>query len=199
MTSPRHPSLRSTTLRSTTLRSTTLRSTTRSTTLRTTTLRSTLRTAMLRSATLLALVLALLTPTWVSAQSPAEGTNAALQGAPEGTDALAMRLRARHVRDLPRAETLRDPADLARLRWLAEHHRWLVVRTRALLLLAHDPSADTRTLVLRVLDSDAPRATESWTLDAALRSRLERLAREDDRRLGDPARRRLASPASATN
>lgn len=162
---------------------------------------------MLRSATLLALVLALLTPTWVSAQSPAEGTNAALQGAPEGTDALAMRLRARHVRDLPRAETLRDPADLARLRWLAEHHRWLVVRTRALLLLAHDPSADTRTLVLRVLDSDAPaivraaalRATESWTLDAALRSRLERLAREDDRRLGDPARRRLASPASATN
>ncbi len=161
---------------------------------------------MLRSATLLALVLALLTPTWVSAQSPAEGTNAALQGAPEGTDALAMRLRARHVRDLPRAETLRDPADLARLRWLAEHHRWLVVRTRALLLLAHDPSADTRTLVLRVLDSDAPaivraaalRATASWPLDATLRTRLERAAREDDPRLAEPARLRLSSTSSTT-
>ncbi|MCU0672657.1 MAG: hypothetical protein MUE69_07675 [Myxococcota bacterium] len=178
MTSPRP-------LRSTALRSTTLRSTTR----------------------LAALVLALLTPAWVSAQSPAEGANAALPGAPEGTEALAMRLRARHVRDLPRAETLREPADLARLRWLAEHHHWLVVRTRALLLLAHDPSSDTRALVLRVLDSSAPaivraaavRATQSWALDAALRSRLERLAREDDPRLGDPARRRLSAPASATN
>lgn len=156
---------------------------------------------------LVALVLALLTPTWVSAQSPTEGANAVRQGAPDGTEALAMRLRARHVRDLPRPETLRDPADLARLRWLAEHHRWLVVRTRALLLLAHDPSADTRVLVLRVLDSAAPaivraaalRATEAWSLDAALRARLERLAREDDPRLGDPARRRLSSPASATN
>jgi hypothetical protein len=81
------------------------------------------------------------------------------------------------------------------------------VRTRALLLLAHDLSADTRALVLRVLDSTAPaivraaalRATESWPLDATLRSRLERLAREDDPRLGDPARRRLSDPASATN
>jgi len=159
---------------------------------------------MLRSATRIALVLALLTPTWVSAQAPAEGASTALQGAPEGTDALATRLRARHARDLPRPETLRDPADLARLRWLAEHHRWLVVRTRALLLLAHDPSADTRTLVLRVLDSDAPvivraaalRATESWPLDATLRTRLERAAREDDPRLAEPARLRLSTSST---
>jgi len=148
-----------------------------------------------------ALVLALLTPTWVSAQSPADGSNATLRGAPAGTEALATRLRARHVRDLPRAESLRDPRDLARLRWLAEHHRWLVVRARALLLLAHDTSPDTRSLVLRVLDSSAPaivraaalRATTSWALDAALRARLERATREDDPRLSEPARLRLTT------
>lgn len=164
-----------------------------------------LRTTALRSAMrLVALVLALLTPTWVSAQSPAEGMSTALRGAPAGTEALATRLRARHVRDLPRAETLRDPADLARLRWLAEHHRWLVVRTRALLLLAHDSSADTRALVLRVLDSTAPaivraaalRATEAWTLDGGLRTRLERAAREDDPRLAEPARLRLTETST---
>ena len=167
MTSPRHPSFRST-------------------------------------ARLVVLALALITPVWVSAQSPVEDTNAARQVAPEGTEALATRLRARHVRDLPRTEALRDPQDLARLRWLAEHHRWLVVRTRALLLLAHDPSADTRALVLRVLDSSAPaivraaalRATESWPLDATLRTRLERAAREDDPRLAEPARLRLSATST---
>jgi hypothetical protein len=153
-----------------------------------------------------ALALVLITPTWVSAQPPAERTNAEWQGAPEGTEALAMRLRARHTRDLPRAETLRDAQDLARLRWLAEHHQWLVVRARALLLLAHDASSDTRALVLRVLDSSAPtivraaalRATESWVLDGALRTRLERIAREDDPRLSEPARLRLSAGHPST-
>ena len=122
--------------------------------------------------------------------------------APAGTDALAARLRARHVRDLPRAETLRAPLDLARLRWLAEHDRWLVVRTRALLLLGTDPAPDTRALILRVLDSTQPaivraaalRATEAWSLDRGLRDRLQRLAGEADPRLSEPARCRLTTP-----
>lgn len=161
----------------------------------------------LRSAGLVVALVSIVSiaPAWVSAQSPTESATE-LRGAPEGTETLAMRLRARHVRDLPRAETLRDPADLARLRWLAEHHRRLVVRTRALLLLAHDTSPDTRALVLRVLDSSAPaivraaalRATEAWPLDAALRTRLERAAREDDPRLAEPARLRLSATSPAT-
>lgn len=125
--------------------------------------------------------------------------------APAGTQALAARLRARHVRDLPRAESLRAPLDLARLRWLAEHDRWLVVRARALLLLATDGAPETHALVLRVLDSTQPaivraaalRATEAWPLDRGLRDRLRRLAREADPRLSEPARRRLQQGAES--
>ncbi|MCA9616160.1 MAG: hypothetical protein KC586_25565 [Myxococcales bacterium] len=121
--------------------------------------------------------------------------------APAGTETLALRLQARHPRDVPSAERLSSDADRARLRWLAEHHTRPLVRARALLLLASDPSVETRSLVLRVLDSTAPalvraaalRATRTWTLDAALRARLERLAHEADPRLQRPARERLAA------
>ncbi|MCB9604308.1 MAG: hypothetical protein H6721_15080 [Sandaracinus sp.] len=125
----------------------------------------------------------------------------AAQQAPAGTETLAMRLQARHPRDVPSAERLSNDADRVRLRWLAEHHTRPLVRARALLLLASDPSAETRSLVLRVLDSHAPalvraaalQATTTWTLDAALRARLERLAHESDPRLQRPARERLAT------
>lgn len=147
-----------------------------------------------------------------SAQTTAEGTAAqgtaaegiAAEGTaapPEGAEALAQRLRARHARDLPRAESLRAPEALVRLRWLAERHRLLLVRARALLLLAGDPSPESRAVVLRVLDSNqaalvraaALRATSSWPLDRDLRVRLERLAAEADPRLHGPARARLAA------
>lgn len=135
----------------------------------------------------------------------ADGAEADGSTAPAGTQALAARLRARHVRDLPRAESLRAPLDLARLRWLAEHDRWLVVRARALLLLATDRAPETHALILRVLDSTQPvivraaalQATEAWPLERGLRDRLQRLAREADPRLSEPARRRLQQGAES--
>jgi hypothetical protein len=127
--------------------------------------------------------------------------------APEGSDVLAQRLLARHGRDLPRTDELADPTSVSRLRWLAEHHPRVVVRARALLLLAtQEPHADTRALVLRVLDSEAPalvhaaalRACASWPLDAALRTRLRRFADHPDPRLSEPVRAR-ANDSSPTD
>jgi hypothetical protein len=119
--------------------------------------------------------------------------------APAGTEALAARLRARHRRDLPAPEQLADATNGARLRWLAEHHPVVVVRTRALLLLAVHHDAATRALVLRILDGDEPaivraaalRATDTWPLDEGLARRLRRMARHADPRLAQPARKRL--------
>ena len=127
-----------------------------------------------------------------------------LAQAPAGAETLALRLRARHARDLPRPEDLRSEAELARLRWLAEHDRRLVVRVRALLLLVGDRSATTRALVLRVLDSNAPamvraaalRATTGWSIDATWRARLETWAESSDPRLRAEALARLGADVS---
>lgn len=125
-------------------------------------------------------------------------SSAQAQRAPEGSDVLAQRLLARHTRDLPRPDEVADAVSASRLRWLAEHHPRVVVRARALLLLAPHRDPDTRALVLRVLDAEVPalvhaaalRACASWPLDAALRSRLRRFADHADPRLSGPVRAR---------
>ncbi len=127
-----------------------------------------------------------------------------LAQAPTGAETLALRLRARHARDLPRPAELRSEADLARLRWLAEHDRRMVVRARALLSLVGDRAVSTRALVLRVLDSGAPamvraaalRATTGWSIDAAWRARLETWAESSDPRLRAEALARLGADVS---
>lgn len=138
-------------------------------------------------------LLAFAVPTVVLAQAPA------------GTETLALRLRARHARDLPTPAELRSEADLARLRWLAEHDRRIVVRARALLSLVGDRAVSTRALVLRVLDSGAPtmvraaalRATTGWSIDATWRARLETWAESSDPRLRAEALARLGADVPA--
>lgn len=153
----------------------------------------------------LTLLLALTAVGGAVLQAPAASAQVAddhaLTNAPDGTEALAGRLRARHRRDLPAAEELADATNGARLRWLAEHHPLAMVRARALLLLAVHQDTATRALVLRVLDSDAPvivraaalRATDGWRMDEGLARRMRRLAQHADPRLAQPARKRLSS------
>jgi len=65
-------------------------------------------------------------------------------------------LRARHAADLPNKATLdrhQDPGDS--LRWLTNHDNSRVIRVRALVLLKHYPSKETRELVLEVARSAA--------------------------------------------
>lgn len=72
-------------------------------------------------------------------------------GAPQGTDALAQELRGRHAATVPRGEELAEREFAAeQLRFLAEHGVLLVERQRALSLLRHFASSETRALLMGI-------------------------------------------------
>lgn len=98
-------------------------------------------------------------------------------GAPEGTDALSLQLRGRHAETVPRGAELTERANAeAQLQHLVEHGALLVERTRALSLLRHFPSDDTRALLL---NAAADEAALLPIRSAALRS-LQVIAKPDD-------------------
>lgn len=139
-----------------------------------------------------------------STAQPAPAPTPLVETAPEGpadASAIASLLGARHVEDLPSEETLRaheDPA--ATLRWIASHHRRMVIRARALQSLRFFDDEATRDYLLEVLASDAhpmlhaaaATGTARLTLDGPLRSALlgvrdggdPRVERAVDTRLG---------------
>lgn len=76
-------------------------------------------------------------------------------GAPAGTDDLARQLRARHAEDLPQVDELLKRSHAAEsLRYVANHGQLLIERQRALSLLRHFPSPETRALLIRVGGDD---------------------------------------------
>lgn len=90
------------------------------------------------------------------------------QGAPEGTDALAHKLRARHPEGIPTREDLRaDPASPQKLLFIEEHAALMLEQQRALVLMRHVYTDDVRR---RLLDRAQDRSRHVSVRSAALQS-----------------------------
>lgn len=90
------------------------------------------------------------------------------QGAPEGTDALAHKLRARHPDGVPTRDDLRaDPASPQKLLFIEEHSALILEQQRALVLMRHVYTDDVRR---RLLDRAHDRSRHVSVRSAALQS-----------------------------
>lgn len=124
--------------------------------------------------------------------------------APEGTEAIARLLRARHTEDLPDRDALvAHPEPEASLRWLVTNGDPMLVRVRAASTLRHFDGAETLTLLRSVyvdeaqpgnLRAAAIEGTARFRLDDVLRAELEVAAALDDPRIARAARARLDGP-----
>lgn len=90
------------------------------------------------------------------------------QGGPEGTNAMAHKLRAHHPEMLPTREDLRmDPTSVERLLFIEEHSAMLLEQQRALILMRHVYTNETRR---RLMDRAQDRSQHVSVRTAALRT-----------------------------
>lgn len=131
------------------------------------------------------------------------------EGAPASTDEIRGLLLAHHDEDLPDRATLeKHEGALESLAWLARNDDTLVVRERALLLLAQWPSDPTASAVCaEVLASEAPAGAraaaatclgnQALSTDEALLKQVVGALRDPDGRVGSAAALALAGVPAA--